>query len=308
MTIHMHQLHQNLKRYLRSIPSPTPRNLWLLIGAAVVTQNLAVFHTSQSPSTTVFAVLIWGGALICIEDQLEFLKPRPRFTGLLIGTILIFWIIARTAIILHWDGILFALAPLSGIALSFIYQPVRQIAKFRDPILCLMLLPAFPLLMRSLPEEPISLVTAKISGLWIGILGFDVFVKDRNLLLQGGGVQVLGACNGLDMMAQVFCVGVIFLLAFPIRARVAQILIIIAAPLIGLLSNTLRISLLALIVASGHGKGSFLFDFFHQDGGSLLFSGFSIFIFGLLYMHLIEKELSLNTSQLSLNTTNKDSD
>jgi hypothetical protein len=42
-----------------------------LLAALVATQNLAVFHTSQSAGTTIFALLIWGGAVICMEDQFE---------------------------------------------------------------------------------------------------------------------------------------------------------------------------------------------------------------------------------------------
>jgi len=53
-------LPENLLRTMPSIPPATPRNLWLFLAGAVALQNLAVFHTSQSPSTTVFALLIWG--------------------------------------------------------------------------------------------------------------------------------------------------------------------------------------------------------------------------------------------------------
>jgi hypothetical protein len=34
-----------------------------------------------------------------------------------------------------------------------------------------------------------------------------------------------------------------------------------------------------------------LFTFFHDDLGSLLFSGIAVFIFGSLYLRLLEREL-----------------
>jgi cyanoexosortase A len=243
-----------------------------------------------------------------MEDQLEQLNPRPSLSSLIVGSFLILWIIFRTSIILHWDGILFALVPITGIALSMIYQPYQQTLRFRDPILCLMLLPAFPLIMRLFPEEPISLLTARISGIWLGSLGLDVLVKGRSVLLEGGGVEVLGPCNGLDMMAQVFCVAIIFLLAFPIKSGFARILLLVAAPIIGLVLNTIRISLLTLIVASGNGKGSFYFDFFHEDGGSLIFSGISVFLFGILFMRLLDRELQPVSNESHSTTTGKDLD
>jgi hypothetical protein len=44
-------------------------------------------------------------------------------------------------------------------------------------------------------------------------------------------------------------------------------------------------------VANGNGKGSSLFTFFHDDLGSLLFSGIAVYVFGILFMRLLEREL-----------------
>lgn len=285
------RLRNSINKYIPTYSSFTPRNLWLCLSSLIAIQNIAVFHTSQTPTITVFSVLIWGGALICIEDQLENIQPKPPFLGLLIGSSLLVWVIVRTASILHWDGFLFFLAPLAGIALTLVCKPFNKYIDFRDSLLCLMLLPAFALLMRVLPEEPISLLTAKISGFWLSILGFTVYVQDRNVYLPGGGVEVLGACNGLDMMAQIFCVAVIFLLAFPIKSDLSILTIFLSAPIIGLICNTIRIAILAYIVSTGHSKGSSIFEFFHKDGGSLIFSGVAVMAFGMLYINLLEREL-----------------
>jgi cyanoexosortase A len=274
-----------------AVPPPTPRNLWLALAAAVAIQNIAIFHTSQSEHITVFALLVWGGAVICMEDQFEDLEPRPTAWGLLLGTLLLLWVLARSAVILQWDGLLFALAPIAGLALALMGEQPRRVGRFRDPLLCLMLLPAFALLMRTLPEAPISLLTARVSGIWLSVLGLDVMVKARSVLLPGGGVEVLGPCNGLDMMAQILCVAVIFQLAFPIRSWSSRFQLLLIAPLIGLLCNTIRIALLALFAGYGHSKGSWLFDFFHKDAGSLIFSGFAVLAFGMVYMRLLEREL-----------------
>jgi cyanoexosortase A len=270
------------------IPPATPRNLWLLLAGAVALQNLAVFHTSQTDHTAVFALLVWGGALICFEDQIESLDPKPVLVGLITGTLLLLWVMARTAVVLHWDGILFALAPLAGLALALLCRPPGDLKRFLDPLLCLMMLPSFALLMRLFPEQPLSLLTARIAGIWLGSLGLDVAVSGRNVMLPGGGVEVLGPCNGLDMMAQMVCVAIIFLLAFRIRSTISRVVLMLAAPLIG---NTIRIALLAIFAGQGQSKGSFLFDFFHKDGGSLVFSGVAVFVFGVLYMRLLEREL-----------------
>jgi cyanoexosortase A len=226
-----------------------------------------------------------------MEDQFEDLNPRPAAWGLILGTLLLIWVLTRSAVIVHWDGLLFALAPIGGLALGLMAEKPGRLGRFRDPLLCLMLLPGFALLMRVLPEAPLSLLTARLSGIWLSILGLDVVVNSRSVLLPGGGVQVLGPCNGLDLMAQILCVGVIFLLAFPIRSWGSRCLMFVAAPLIGLICNTVRIALLAIFAGNGHSKGSWWFDFFHKSTGSLVFSGVAVLIFGMLYMRLLEREL-----------------
>jgi cyanoexosortase A len=291
MTRLLDRLPPLLREVSARIPPATPGNLWLLLAGAVATQNLAVFHTSQSTHTSVFALLVWGGALICFEDQIENLNPTPVLAGLVAGSALLAWVLARTAVILHWDGMIFVLPPLAGLALALLCRHPRDLKRFLDPLLCLLMFPAYALMMRALPEEPLSLLTAKIAGFWLGILGLNVAVTGRDVMLPGGGVEVLGACNGLDMIAQIICVALIFLLAFRIRSNRSRLVLLLAAPLIGLVSNTLRIALLAVFAGQGQSKGSFLFDFFHKDGGSLVFSGVAVFVFGMLYMNLLEKEL-----------------
>jgi cyanoexosortase A len=291
MTELLSHIPPSLRAKIPAIPPATPRNLWLLLAAAVATQNLAAFQSSQDEHITVFAALIWGGALICLEDQLETLEPNPQWPGVVAGAALLSWVIARTAIILHWDGMIFILPLLGCIALALLCEQIKGIGRFRDSLLCLLMLPAFNVIMKLIPEGPMSVLTARLSGFWLGILGFDNIVRNKSVLMPTGGVEVLPACNGIDMIAQVVCIAVIFQLAFPLRSLISRFLVFSLAPLIGLASNTIRIAILALCVANGNGKGSRLFTFFHDDIGSLIFSGIAVFVFGILYMRLLEREL-----------------
>jgi cyanoexosortase A len=282
-------LKSSLERY---VPPLTARNAWLFIAATVAIQNIVVFYTSQNDSMTVFALLIWGGALICMEDLIERLHPSPNPVVALFASALLLFVLFRTSLILHSDGVLFLLPPVAGLALVLLVCEPRSILKFRDSLLCLLLFPANALLNRIIPEVPMSLLTAKLAGFWLSILGLDPVVNGRDVFLKGGGVTVLGSCNGLDMISQVVCISVIFVLAFRLRSLTSRLLVLSIAPLIGLLSNTIRIALLTVFSANGSGKGyGFWFDFFHEDTGSLIFSGLAVFIFGSIYMRLLENEL-----------------
>ena len=123
-------------------------------------------------------------------------------------------------------------------------------------------------------------------------LGQAVRVQQRDVLLPGGGVSVLGACNGLDLIAQLLCVAALFALVFPLRSRRGLALLAAVIPGLGVLINTLRVALLAVVAGAGQGKGSFWFDFFHDQAGSLLFSGVATVVLGWLYLQLLERQLA----------------
>lgn len=276
----------------RYVPPLTSRNAWLLIAATVAIQNIVVFHTSQNQSMTVFALLIWGGALICMEDLIEKLHPSPNYVAALFAAFMLLFVLFRTSLILHSDGVIFLLPPIAALALVLLVKEPRLISKFRDSLLCVLLFPANALLNRIIPEVPMSLLTAKVAAFWLSILGLDPIVNGRDIFLKGGGVTVLGSCNGLDMISQVVCISIIFLLAFRLRSAISRTLILALAPVIGLLSNTIRIALLTILSANGSGHGyGFWFDFFHKDTGSLIFSGLAVFVFGSIYMRFLEHEL-----------------
>ena len=276
----------------RYVPPLTARNAWLFIASTVAIQNIVVFHTSQNDSMTIFAILIWGGALICMEDLIEKLYPAPNNVIAMFASIVLVSILIRTSLILHSDGILYVLPPLAALALFLLIEKPQNLLKFRDSLLCMLLFPANALLNRLIPEVPMSLLTAKLAAFWLSILGLDPVVRGREVFLKGGGVTVLGACNGLDMISQVICISIIFLLAFRLQSSLSRLLILILAPIIGLISNTIRIALLTVFSANGSGHGyGFWFDFFHKETGSLIFSGLAVFIFGSIYMRFLEHEL-----------------
>lgn len=285
-----------LSAWDRYVPPLTARNLWLFIASAVATQNVVVFYTSQNESSTILAILIWGGALICMEDLIENLHPQPNPIAAIFASIVLVLVLLRTSLIFNSDGIIFVLPVLAALCLFLLVDKPQHIFRFKDSLLCMLLFPANALLNRIMPEVPMSLLTAKLAGFWLSILGLDPIVNGRDVFLKGGGVTVLGACNGLDMIAQVICISIIFLLAFRLRSIRSRYIVLILAPLIGLLSNTFRIALLTIFSANGSGKGyGFWFDFFHKDTGSLIFSGLAVFIFGSIYMRFLENELGPDT-------------
>jgi cyanoexosortase A len=286
---------EHFKSLLLRIPPATPRNLWLTLCSLVATQNLVVFTNSQITGNAITALLVWGGALICMEDQIEDLKPQPSFPSLLLGTLLVLYCLFRTSSIFNSDSFLYFLVPVAGVGLTLMVGSFREILRFRDSLFILCLLPIFvviQVLVATYVTDDLSLLTAKFVLFWMGVLGISpVQLIGDTVYTTGGAVQVMHECNGFEMIMQMVITATIFLVAFPLRSRMGKAVIILSAPLLGFIVNSLRISLLAVFTSLNSSSGRYLFDFFHEQAGSLIFSGLAVFLLGYLYLTILEREL-----------------
>lgn len=280
---------------LRKLPPPTSRNLWLAIAFLVALQSLIVFTNTQISGNAITALIVWGGALICIEDLVEELTPRPSFLSLSLGVLLILYSLYRTSQVSSSDSFLYILAPISGLGIALIANPLRKLWLFRDALLTLSLLPLFlivQIVVTTYVTNNLSLLTARFVVLWLSLLGLTpIRLEGITVFVNGGAVQVMHECNGFEMIMQMFITSVIFLLAFPLRSRLGRLLVFLLAPAIGFIVNSLRISLLAIFTSMNSELGKSLFDFFHEQAGSLIFSGLAIFLLGYLYLLLLDREL-----------------
>lgn len=285
----------NLDLLSSYIPPPTLTNLWLILCAFVAIQNLIVFTNTQITGNAITALIVWGGALICMEDRIESLYPRPTFKSLLLGSFLVLYTLYRTAMVDGSDSFLYLLVPIAGLGLVLLVRSGRNILDFKDSLLILCLLPLFVLVQiafSSFITDDLSLLTAKFVLFWLSLLGISPLqLVNDTIYVNSGAVQVMHECNGFEMIMQMIITGVIFLVAFPLRSRLGRLAIIFLSPIIGFVVNSLRIALLALFTSLNSTIGSSLFDFFHEQAGSLIFSAIAVFILGYVYLGLLDREL-----------------
>lgn len=280
---------------LKRVPPPTPRNLWLTLSSLVALQSLIVFTNTQMTGNAITALIVWGGALICMEDKIDHLRPKPSRLSLFTGTVVLLYSLYRTSQVNSSDSLLYLLTPIAGLGLILIANPIKDIPEYRDSLVTLCLLPLFllvQLLVTTYVTNDLSALTAKFVILWLGLLGLTPIRLDGNtVFVNGGAVQVMHECNGLEMMMQILITAVIFLLAFPLRSRLGRFFVFIISPIIGFLVNSSRIALLAVFTSLNSESGKALFDFFHEQAGSLIFSGIAVFMLGYLYLIIINREL-----------------
>jgi cyanoexosortase A len=293
--LNKYPISQYFQSLLSRIPPPTPRNLWLTLCCLVATQNLVVFTNSQITGNAITALLVWGGALICMEDQIEDLKPRPSFLSLFIGTSIVVYCLYRTSLIFNSDSFLYFLVPVAGIGLTLMVGSFSSIFKFKDSLLILCLLPLFVVIqifVSTYVTDDLSILTAKFVLFWLGLLGISpIQLVGNTVYTAGGAVQVMHECNGFEMIMQMVITAIIFLVAFPLRSRLGRCLIITVSPALGFVVNSMRISLLAVFTSFDSSTGRYLFDFFHEQAGSLIFSGIAVFVLGYIYLIILEREL-----------------
>jgi cyanoexosortase A len=288
-------LYDQFKSWISQIPPPTPRNLWLTMCALVALQNLVIFTNTQMTGNAIIALLVWGGALICMEDQLDELKPNPSLASLTCGATLVLYTLYRWSRIEDTDLLLYILVPIVGLGLTLMVTPAKRILIFRDSLLILCLLPVFigtQIVVATYVTDDLSLFTAKFVLSWLGILGISpANLVGDTVYVNGGAVQVMHECNGFEMIMQMFITSIIFLVAFPLRSRLGRLFIFTSAPLLGFVINSFRISLLAVFISLNSQMGKKLFDFFHEEAGSLIFSGIAVFLLGYIYLQVLEREL-----------------
>ncbi|WP_231594601.1 exosortase/archaeosortase family protein [Synechococcus sp. CBW1107] len=278
---------------LRSFRS---RRLWILLAALLACHHLWVFHSTQDElQLLVMLMLIWGGALLCIEDLLPSLDPRPTRGGLILGAVLVVWSVLRAELILARDFVIYLLPLIEGLGLALLCAPPRRLRPFAASLLILSLfMPA--VLVRKFydhyPEAPLSHLTALATGVGLQTVGIPADVQGRLVSLPYGAVEVSGPCSGRDLMVMVILVAVIFLLAFPLDRWRNRMFVLLAAVPLAMLSNVIRIALLALIVGFQVPHQQVLFDFFHEDMGSLVFSVIAVALLARLYLLLIDRQLA----------------
>jgi len=268
------------------------RDLWGLLAAIFALYLLQLSLLTQWPDVALNMVLVMGGAVLVLNSPPAGWQPRPGRIGRWVGVALL--------VVMLWFGqrlmssnFFASLLPLlAGIALALLAAPASKLRPFLKSFCVLALLPVVSAVSTLTPLGPLSVATAWLTKQMLSFCGYTAVQLGTLLKLQGGGVNVGGACAGLGMLLQLLLVAVIFAMAFPMRHRWQNGLMIVMAPLLGIVVNGMRITLLALFVTSSLPNRMWWFEFFHEHWGSLLFSGVGMQLFVWLYVYWMARQVA----------------
>ncbi|MFI0403801.1 MAG: archaeosortase/exosortase family protein [Cyanobium sp.] len=268
------------------------KGLWLLLAALLGIYLFLLSLLTQLPDEAINVALVMGGALVVFEGFPDRWQPRPGRVGRWVGVALLVLVLARGQRILAFDFASSLLPLLAGLGLVLLAAPWNQGQIFLRSLLVLGFLPVMRWLGWVTPLEPLSVATAWITHQFLWFSGFPSKLAGIFINLPTAGVKVSDACAGLNMLLQLFVVAVIFAMAFPMRHRWQNGLMLVIAPLIALLTNAGRIMALALINDSTLANKKWWFDFFHEQWGGLVFAGIAMQLFVWLYVYWLARQVA----------------
>jgi exosortase/archaeosortase family protein len=267
------------------------RNLWSLLVGLVAFYLLLISMLTQPPDVVLTLVLVMGGALLVLSGPAAGWQPRPGPIGRWVGVALLVAMLWSGQRLMNSDFISSLLPLLAGIAMALLAAPGSKLRSFLPSFSVLALLPFVRAVGLLTPLGPLSVATAWLTRQMLTLSGYAAEQVGNSVGLKSGGVIVNGACAGLDMLLQLMLVAVIFALAFPMRYRWQNGLMIGVAPLIGMVVNGMRITLLALLITSSLPNKWWWFMFFHDHWGALVFSGLGMQLFVWLYLYWMARQV-----------------
>ena len=247
---------------------------------------------TQPPDEALNLLLVFGGALLVLNGPPAGWQPRPGRIGRWVGVALLVAMLWFGQRLMNSDFISSLLPLLAGMALALLAAPASKLRPFLPSLSVLALLPVVSAVGSLTPLGPLSVATAWLTQRMLTLSGFTAGQLGNSVFLNSGGVTVSGACAGLSILLQLLLVAVIFAMAFPMRRRWQNGLMIVVAPLIGMGVNGMRIMLLALIITSSLPSRKWWFDFFHEHWGGLIFSGLGMQLFVWLYVYWMARQVA----------------
>ena len=282
----------SLPALLRRWRSLDNRDLWRLLAGLLALYLLLLSLLTQPPDEMLNLVLVLGGALLVLHQPAAGWQHRPGRLGRWVGVALLVAVLLRGQRMMGFDFISSLLPLLAGMGLALLAVPLNQLGSFLPSLAVLALLSMFRAVGWLTPVGPLSVATAWITQQILTLGGSTAEQVGTLVKVQGGGVIVSGACAGLSILLQLLLVAVIFAMAFPMRHRWQNGLMLLGAALIGMGSNGMRITVLALLSTSNLANKQWWFDFFHDHWGSLLFSGLGMQLFVWLYLYWMARQVA----------------
>jgi cyanoexosortase A len=253
------------------------------LGLSGIYLSLA-WRLTENFSFLSISIVLLGMLLYLLWEKREVLTLESDIFSTLLGIFLIASVLIKS-IANPYFGFLFQISPLlSGLGIALVASGLKGLRQYGQEFILLLAISIPETLLLQLFD--ISTVTAKFSAFFLLHLGFDVSLQGVNLMLPTGAVEVNPGCSGLENMIWLLRLAALFLVLFPMSFW-KQILVPLIALILGFLVNSVRVALMAILVAYSNQDA---FKYWHEGDGAQVFSLISAFIFCACCYFLIRED------------------
>lgn len=257
------------------------------IGISLAAISLNVAWRTEDFNLLGLSVLFWLAVFSQLWERRDQLNLESGIFASFFGATILALLLVKS---LYLTGGYFpSLFPLfSAFGLALIASGFKGLKQYWRELFMLLML-ALPTVFGSwLTDFHPSLLTAKLAAYFLWYFGFDVTLQGNLIHLPTGTVEVYAGCSGLQTMLYMLSLALLTITIFPAK-RYQKFLVLPLAVLLGFLVNSGRVSLMAILVASGNSKA---FEYWHGGEGSFVFSAIGSFLFGMFWVFLINERFS----------------
>ena len=208
------------------------------------------------------------------------IRPRP-----VLGTLLI--LAGLMQLMVAWVGSEYFLQASSMspvlIGLTLVFWGTAVTRKMLVPILFLIFMIPLPAILWNQLAFPLALMASKIGASAVDMMGLPILREGNILYLPNVTLQVEEACSGLRSLTTLFALSALIAYMSPLK-RVSKLIIFLAAVPIALVGNIVR--LIAPAVLAKYFGSVVAEGFIHE------FSGWLLFVFGLVFLMLLQSFLT----------------
>jgi cyanoexosortase A len=227
------------------------------------------------------SLLLWASISMLLWDRRQQFKINQGKVSSFLGYVLVAAVLVIS--IVHPGEKMLGFFPLAAYLGWFLIFVGAAQTKFYLKEFCILAIFGIPKLV---PDTAFGLapITAKFAAYILWYLGYPVTSNGFYIQLPNGGVEVVPACSGINLILHMLSISVIFLCVFPTR-RSHSIPFALLAMLLGFLMNGIRVAMLAALSPP---QFSAQFHYWHSASGASLFVLLTLVIYGLLYFSLLK--------------------
>lgn len=270
-----------------------PSYLLLAIATGITSIHFTLLEQSGNQNVISVSILIWLTAVSLVWDkrQENNLKLDSNLFATILGIILIAMALLRSV---STSGYHFFLAPwICAIGLVLLTAGFQGFRHYWQEISIFSLFLLYPALIHFLGMISMDKLTAMFSTFILWILGFQVYRDGVFIILPTGRVEVFYGCAGIDIVTLMIICSILLFFIVPLRNS-QKLFCLLLAPLIGFIVNSMRIGLLAFLVADANKEA---FKYWHGEDGSLGFAMASVVLFGLFCWFSYIRPLTLGNEE-----------